>query len=89
MKIGIKKTVDVDAKILKVHAKPCDSGTYTLVDAQGETIAEDDGYVPGFMPDDGGDYIVLDIEIETGRILNWQVPTPEQLAEWIAETAVE
>ena len=39
-----------------------------------------DGYVPDFFPGDhGGDYMELDIELATGKILNWTPPTAEQI----------
>lgn len=76
MKIGVKKTVDVELKTLRIHTKVCDSFQYTLEDAQGDEVhSQDDGYVPAFMPGDHyGDYIILDIDLETGRILNWKRP---------------
>jgi hypothetical protein len=38
------------------------------------------GYVPDFFPEEHwGDYVMLDIDIDTGKILNWKVPTQEQL----------
>jgi hypothetical protein len=84
VKINRKKTIEVDAKVLKVHAKPCDSGGYELLDSDGDTIFDaPDAYVPSFMPDGGGDYIVLDIELDTGRILNWKVPTAKKIEDWI------
>ena len=48
----------------------------------GHIIGECDGYVPDFMPPgSGGDYIILTIDIETGKILNWKKPTESQLHE--------
>jgi len=41
-----------------------------------------DGYVPSWMPGDhDGDYVSLDIDAGTGKILNWKCPTSAQLAE--------
>ena len=79
------KKVEVEAKVLKMHLKVCDMFTATLVDQDGEEIFEqDDGYVPGFMPGDHyGDYVILDIDINTGQVLNRKQPTEEQLQEWI------
>ena len=83
MKMGMKKIVEVDAKTIQIHAKVCDSGTYTLLDAQGEEIGErDQDYVPDFFPGDNcGDYLIFNIDIETGRITNWEVPTAKELRE--------
>jgi len=39
-----------------------------------------DGYVPDFFPDQHyGDYVMLDIDIDTGMILNWKKPTKKDL----------
>lgn len=81
IKIGIQKTVEVEASVLKVCAKVRDCFGATLVDQDGQRIGEEyDGYVPGFFPGDhGGDYMELDIELATGKILNWTPPTAEQI----------
>ena len=39
------------------------------------------GYVPHFLGS-YGDYIELDIDTETGKIINWDVPTEEQINEY-------
>lgn len=80
MKINAIKTVQVDAKVLKLHLKVRDDFTATLEDAEGQTLTEYDGYVPNFMPGEHyGDYVILDIDIDTGIILNWSVPSAEQI----------
>lgn len=30
-----------------------------------------------------GDYIILDIDLDTGKILNWKAPSAEDIEEWI------
>jgi hypothetical protein len=44
-----------------------------------------DGYVPEWLPSPNtehwGDYVMLDIDVETGQIVNWKKPTQEQLDE--------
>lgn len=86
MKIGIKKTVEVEAKVIQVHCKVRDEGSYTLKDQDGEEICSKEGYVPGFFPDKHfGDYLILDIEIESGKILNWVPPSKEQIQEFVEE----
>ncbi len=41
---------------------------------------EYDGYVPAFFPGEHyGDYVELDIDLATGRITNWKVPTEKDL----------
>ena len=88
MKIGIKKTVEVEAKELQIYVKCTDRFSATLTDQNGEIIHEqEDGYVPGFMPGEHyGDYIILHIDIETGYITNWKKPTEEQIREWMSES---
>ena len=73
-------TVDIDTGRIKewptgktgsVEMKVTDSGVYTLLDRNEETIAELQDYVPhGVVPGEYGDYVNLQID-ETGRITNW------------------
>lgn len=84
MKLGIKREVEVDAKTLSMCLKVSDQFAARLLDAAGETLHDHDGYVPGFMPGEHyGDYVMLDIDIESGRITNWKAPTADQLREWM------
>lgn len=84
MKIGIKKEVEVEAKILKIHLKVRDCFTASLYDQDGKEIKDYDGYVPGFMPGEHyGDYVILDIDIDSGKINNWKQPTQEELQNFI------
>lgn len=83
--IAMTKKVQVEAKVLKIHCKVCDNFTALLVDQNGDTIHDqDDGYVPGFMPGmHHGDYLILDIDLDTGKVLNWKAPTAEQIEDWL------
>lgn len=46
------------------------------------TVAEYTGYVPDFMPKEcEGDYIWLDIDLNTGTILNWKRPSVKSIEE--------
>lgn len=85
IKLTMKKTVEVEAKTLRIYSKICDQFTGTLEDADGEIIAEwDNDYVPSFLPEQHyGDYLILDIDLETGQILNWKKPTREELERYI------
>jgi len=66
--------------ILKICAKCSDLFTANLIGDNGKVIGEYDGYVPFFMPGDhGGDYVILDIDVDTGKILNWKKPTKKRL----------
>lgn len=71
------------AKTITISAKCSDLCYAVLLDEQGNQIGEEhDGYVPKFFPDDHyGDYVMLDIDLETGKILNWKAPTEAQLNE--------
>lgn len=73
MEIEQYKKIKVDAKILKVHIKISDRFCADLFDAQGELIGSvEDQYVPSFFPGEHfGDYVILDIDINTGQITNW------------------
>lgn len=84
MKINQFKKVQVDAKTLKVYLKVCDMFSANLESADGECLKEYEGYVPSFMPGTHyGDYVILDIDIDSGKILNWLPPTQEQLEAFI------
>lgn len=59
--------------ILKLTAKCSDLCAYQITDETGHEYKEHEGYVPSFMPDDHyGDYIILEINMKTGKILNWR-----------------
>lgn len=81
MKIDKQKMVQVDVKTVSIHCKVSDMFTYQLKDADGEVIFnQDDGYVPGFMPGHHyGDYVILDIDIDTGLVTNWTTPSAEEI----------
>ena len=66
-------------KILKMSAKCSDLFQATL-EENGKEIVTYSGYVPDFMPNEHwGDYVQLDIDIDTGKILNWKKPTDKEL----------
>lgn len=38
------------------------------------------GYVPKFFPGEHfGDYVQLEIDVDTGQIMNWKKPTEKEL----------
>lgn len=50
-----------------------------LVD--GMKTSDYEGYVPDFFPGNHfGDYVELEIDVDTGQILNWNRPTKKQLS---------
>ncbi|EMK0351988.1 hypothetical protein V8J08_004273 [Citrobacter amalonaticus] len=83
--MGVK--VDVDVKRIKTCIKVCDRFTAEVIDSDGNTVRSiEDEYVPDCFPGTHyGDYLELDIDIETGQILNWKKPTPEQLSQLLGE----
>ena len=85
MEISQTKQVKVNAKTISLCVKCSDRFAYSIKDQDGATIFEqDDGYVPGFMPGmHHGDYVMLDIDLDTGVITNWKKPTAEQIEEAI------
>ena len=86
MELEITKPQTVNAKTLKIHLKVSDCFTAQLVSDKGETIKDqDDGYVPKFMPGDHyGDYVILDIDVDTGQITNWKKGIASDIQEWVA-----
>ena len=90
MEINAVKQVKVNAKVLSIYMKVCDTFSATLKDQDGNELKEYEGYVPSIMPGDAdgsshyGDYLILDIDIDTGKILNWKVPTSHQIEHFIA-----
>jgi len=84
IKIGVKKTVEIEAKELHIYTKVCDDFTASLVDKDGKEISDYEGYVPNIMPGEHyGDYIILNIDLETGIITNWKKPSVEDIEEFI------
>lgn len=85
MQIDAVKTVQVEAKTLAIHLKVRDEFCAEVLDQDGARLGgQDDGYVPGFMPGDHyGDYVILNIDIDTGQITNWKTPTAEQIQKFI------
>ena len=66
-------------KTISISAKCSDLCFTTVIDANGDTIKESDGYVPDNIGIGGGDYVDLDIDIETGTIVNWKRPTDKAI----------
>lgn len=87
MEINQTKQVKVNAKVLKIFVKCSDRFSYSIEDQDDKEIfTQDDGYVPDFMPGEHyGDYIILDIDIDTGMVLNWKTPSAEQLEKAMKE----
>lgn len=84
IKLPVKTEMEFNVKTVHINAKCSDLCYTVLYDANGKEILEHDGYVPGFFPGRGGDYVELDIDIDTGKILNWKVDK-QYLSDFIEE----
>lgn len=85
MKINQIKKVQVEAKTLCIHLKVCDMFGGKILDHDGQTLVDkEEGYVPDFMPGEHhGDYLILNIDLDTGLITNWKAPTARQIENFI------
>lgn len=69
-------------KVISISAKCSDLFSASLLDENDGVLGEYTGYVPEFFPEEHyGDYVQLDIDLESGKILNWNKPTVDQLNE--------
>jgi len=59
--------------ILRITAKCSDMYSHQIIGKDGNIYREYSGYVPSFFPNSysGNDYMELDIDPYTGKILNW------------------
>lgn len=65
--------------ILRISAKCSDLCWTEFTDAKGNKT-NSDGYVPsGIGIDEYGDYVVLDIDMQTGQIQNWKPVSDAQV----------
>ena len=63
---------EVEIRSISINAKCSDLCFSELRAENGAIVAEHNGYVPRFLPGNGGDYVNLEIDLETGTILNWK-----------------
>lgn len=75
-------------KTIRLSAKCSDLFDASLAERVGDQNVlrgEYHGYVPSWFPNPKeehyGDYVQLDIDVETGRILNWKKPSQANLKE--------
>lgn len=69
--------------VLKICVK-CSDGFCSTYERKGKSPIEYNGYVPKFFPEEHwGDYVELYIDVATGRITNWVVPTEKELLKQI------
>jgi hypothetical protein len=85
VKLPIKVTKEVNAKEIRMCLKVSDRFGASIHDEEGNVIGgQNDGYVPGWMPGGGGDYVELDIDLDTGMVTNWKTPNPKDIAKFIS-----
>ena len=66
-------------KTITLSAK-CSDMFHAVLMENSNLLGEHNGYVPDFFPGEHyGDYLELEIDIETGCILNWNVPNKKDL----------
>ena len=68
-------------KTIAFFGKTADRFGGDFIDNEG-IAHEFDGYPPAFLGYDG---ISLEIDLETGQILNWKAPTDEQIENYLNE----
>lgn len=68
-------------KTISIMGKVSDKCFAQLFDKDDNQLLEHDGYVPDWMPGGGGDNIKLEIDNETGKILNWESVKDDVLEE--------
>lgn len=68
------------AKTISFSAKCGELFSARLREPDGKTVAEmEEKYVPCLLG--GGDYVELEIDLATGKVVNWLPPTTAQLEE--------
>jgi hypothetical protein len=78
------KTNKTGAAILRIVAKCSDCCNASLETKDGTVLREQNSYVPEMMPGEHyGDYVEIDIDIATGKILNWKKPSEAALKRFI------
>lgn len=85
MEIDMQETVKTNAKTLKIYCKVRDCFDASLVSESGKELKDYSGYVPSIMPGQHyGDYLILDIDIDTGVITNWKKLTAKDIEKFIS-----
>lgn len=70
-----------EVRTLSVCAKCSDCFSGALVNEAGQVIHRYDGYVPSNLGIGGGDYVEFNIDLYTGKILNWNPVHEIKIAE--------
>jgi len=78
------KKQDKTPHVLSIIAKCSDCCWAQLIAKDDSILKEHDGYVPEMMPGEHyGDYVEIEIEIATGKILNWKKPSKKLIDQFI------
>ncbi len=89
MKINMTKQVPaqvpVEVKTLEIGIRSwCGQFESRISTQDGQEIVHHYGSAPDFMSNICiGDYLVLNIDLDTGQIINWKPPTAEELQDFI------
>jgi hypothetical protein len=79
-------------RTIRISAKCSDMFDVQLME-DGKRVGEYSGYVPTWFPnpteDHYGDYVQLDIDVDTGQILNWKKPTKTNLGMFISDAPMD
>jgi hypothetical protein len=73
-------------KTIIVNAKCSDQCNLVFKNETGNIIADYNGYVPSWLGNDQfcselcyGDYVELEIDLKSGKIIDWKAPTKKQI----------
>ena len=84
MKITTLVEKETDVKTLSIHLTVRDGFNGKLLTSDWEVVCRwEDTYVPDIIPGSYWDTVELNIDVETGRIINWGNVTPTFLKEVI------
>lgn len=82
-KHSMLKDLAVTTRYINIVGKANDLCDTTLLNESMTKIYSKDGGVPDFMPNGGGDYIDLLIDITNGQILNWKTISEKKLINFV------
>jgi len=68
-------------RTLSINAKCSDMCALEFIDTEKDIKIEKHGYVPRNLGIGGADYICITIDMDSGKILNWQFLENDQIIE--------
>jgi hypothetical protein len=73
-------------KTITIQVKATDTSFITYHGPNGIVIASEEGNLPNFLPGANyGEYLSLDIDLATGKILNWTSPSQDEISQCLEE----